>query len=158
MVGSSTKYRNPEKSRNGRTLLAENLSVTTTRGLQMDREKIERIARLRKRARELRNNPTPSEAAFWEMVRRRKFRRRRFRRQVVIDPHIVDFCSHEIGLIVEINGQAHRRRYVADQSRRQNLERSGFYIFSFFPDEVLNEPRKVWSILTAWHDARFESS
>lgn len=116
----------------------------------MDPEKVERIAKLRKRAKVLRKNPTPGEAAFWEMVRRRRFYGHRFRRQVVIDPYIVDFCSHELRLIVEIDGRSHSGRWVADTSRSKNLRHAGFSIFHFSDAEVLKRPDKVWSILKAW--------
>ena len=120
----------------------------------MHPEKAERLAKLRKRARTMRKNPTPGEAAFWEMVRRRKFYRHRFRRQVVIDPHIVDFCCRELGLIVEINGLGHARRWTADNARFKNLKKAGFYVFFFDEDEVIENPGKVWKILAAWRKGR----
>lgn len=118
----------------------------------MDPEKVERIAKLRRRARQLRNNPTPSETAFWNMVRRRRFRGHRFRRQVVADPYIVDFYCRDLKLVVEIDGPAHARVQTRDRIREKNLTRAGFQIFRFFPREVLERPDKVWSILAAWHD------
>lgn len=117
---------------------------------EMDPEKVERITRLRKRAKLLRKNPTPGEAAFWDMVRKRRFYGHRFRRQVVIDPYIVDFCSHELQLIVEIDGPSHSGRWVADTSRSRNLRRAGFAIFHFSDAVVHKRADKVWSILKAW--------
>lgn len=119
----------------------------------MNPEKRERIKVLRERAKALRKNSTASEDAFWQMVRARRFRGKKFRRQVVLDPYIVDFFCRELGLIVEIDGPVHASRRLADSKRQLDLERRGYRVFRFSDKEVLDGPGRVWKILAAWYDA-----
>lgn len=148
-----------QKSRNEKTALAENLSdmvKTHNERFKMDPEKKERLKIIRERAKQMRKNPTPSEAAFWQLVRGRRFRGHRFRRQVVLYPYIVDFCCHSLQLVVEIDGPVHALRRGSDRHRSADLSRRGFKVFRFGAAEVLDSPGKVWKVLVAWHDARDE--
>lgn len=58
-------------------------------------------------ARQLRKNPTRSEAMMWEELRRRKFLGLKFRRQHPIAGFILDFYCSSLKLGIEIDGQVH---------------------------------------------------
>ena len=116
----------------------------------MEHKKKFYIEILRARARKLRKSPTRGEKAFWEMVRRRKFHRHRFRRQVVLVPYIVDFYCRDLKLIVEIDGGCHRDRRGADIRRDAALRGRGFTVLRFTNEEILENPARVWKVLHCW--------
>lgn len=47
----------------------------------------------------------------------------KFRRQQVIEPYIVDFYCHEIGLVIELDGSQHG----TDEGREYDAERTKFF-------------------------------
>ncbi|MBC6981435.1 endonuclease domain-containing protein [Caulobacter sp. 17J80-11] len=63
---------------------------------------------LRRRARGMRQAPTPTEARLWALLRSSKLRGLKFRRQVPIGNYIADFACFSPLLIVEADGGAHR--------------------------------------------------
>ena len=67
------------------------------------------IPPLKARRRELRNNPTPAEAALWQYLRRRQILGKRFRRQYSIGRYIVDFFCVECDIAIELDGAPHFR-------------------------------------------------
>ncbi len=76
-------------------------------------------------ARQLRKNPTPSEAILWLALQKRQLDGRKFRRQMPIGPFVVDFyCSSE-RLIVEVDGPIHESQRALDQERQTLLESLG---------------------------------
>ena len=77
-------------------------------------------------AREMRNNPTPTEALLWERLRRKQLGVR-FRRQHSIDRFIVDFYCAEAALVIEVEGGVHERPN-ADAERRAMLEARGLRV------------------------------
>ena len=58
-------------------------------------------------ARRLRQEQTPAEEVFWQMIRNRQLAGLKFRRQHQIGPYIVDFYCAEYGLIIELDGTVH---------------------------------------------------
>ena len=64
-----------------------------------------------------RKNPTQAEAVFWKMVKTKKLNGIKFYRQYIIEYKlsdldaesffIVDFFSHQMKLIIEIDGRIH---------------------------------------------------
>jgi len=102
----------------------------------------------------MRNNPTPSEKVFWEMVRKRQFRGLRFIRQHIfayqeMDDkmrfHIVDFFCCEIKLIVEIDGSYHDNpnQIILDKIRTEILEAQGLKLIRFSNIDVLKNLKSV---------------
>ena len=76
-------------------------------------------------ARQLRNDPTPSEDCLWQALRKQQLDGRKFRRQMPIGPFVVDFyCSAE-RLIVEVDGPIHEVQREADHQRQTMLESLG---------------------------------
>jgi len=58
-------------------------------------------------ARQLRKNPTRSEAMMWEELRRKNFLGLKFRRQHPLAGFILDFYCSSLKLGIEIDGQVH---------------------------------------------------
>ncbi len=83
---------------------------------------------LQQRAYYMRFHPTSSEALLWKELRAKKLGVV-FRRQVVIDSAIVDFCAPAASLIVEVDGdEYHARRVSADIARERKLVRAGYTV------------------------------
>ncbi len=91
--------------------------------------------KLRKFARELRNNPTPQEKKLWEAIRKRKLQVQ-FHRQVPMDHFIVDFYCHEIMLVIEVDGRYHDYQILEDSRRQVRLERYGMFFLRFSNKEI----------------------
>ena len=102
------------------------------------------------KARRLRTNQTPAEAAFWELVRKRRVDGWKFTRQYVI-PHdgehtagrnyIVDFYLSELRLCVEIDGGIHLDVVQTDydRAREASLRSMGCAIVRFTNEDVLTD-------------------
>jgi very-short-patch-repair endonuclease len=82
--------------------------------------------RLRRRARELRNNSTLGEVLLWKQLNRKKLGVG-FHRQVPISHFIVDFYCHEIMLAIEVDGSIHNtiQQKAKDIERQYHLEQLG---------------------------------
>jgi very-short-patch-repair endonuclease len=92
---------------------------------------------LTRRARELRNNPTPAERAIWQLISRY---RPVFTRQLVVAPFIIDLACREARLGVEFDGSQHFEQAAADQRRTEYLERLGWRIIRLWNSAVLANP------------------
>lgn len=76
----------------------------------------------------------------------------KFRRQHVIQPYIVDFYCHEIGLVIELDGGQHgmdeRKEY--DGERTKFLEALGLTVVRYWNHDVLRRTDEVledlWNI------------
>ncbi|MDR6873323.1 type I restriction enzyme R subunit [Bosea sp. BE125] len=90
-------------------------------------------------ARQQRGKPTRAEAAFWQVVRGRRFNDLKFKRQVAIGPFIADFCCFEHRLIVELDGEPHQtdEAKLKDASRDVFLRREGYKVLRFPNERVL---------------------
>jgi adenine-specific DNA-methyltransferase len=76
-------------------------------------------------AREMRKEPTVSEALLWNALRDRRFLDIKFRRQHVMHPYIVDFFASVLKLVVEVDGGYHLDRVAEDAAR--DLDLVGYY-------------------------------
>ena len=92
---------------------------------------------LTRRARELRNNPTPAELAIWHRVCRY---RPAFTRQLVVPPFIIDLACRKARLGIEFDGSQHLDTVPADAQRTAYLERKGWRIIRLWNAEVLANP------------------
>lgn len=63
--------------------------------------------KLKKLARELRNNSTLSEVLLWNQLKTRKMGGYQFMRQKPISEYIVDFFCNRLKLVIEIDGESH---------------------------------------------------
>jgi very-short-patch-repair endonuclease len=93
-------------------------------------------------ARELRNNMTASEKLVWENIRKKSLGVE-FHRQVPILNYIVDFYSHEIGLVIEIDGSIHDHNFFEDAERQGKMEKYGLNFLRFSNDEVMSDIEAV---------------
>ena len=103
-------------------------------------------------ARSNRRNPTEAESFFWEKVRGRRLNGFKFNRQFIIEYkdvngcklfYIVDFHCFSSKLIVEVDGEIHRRLKEKDKQRQLDLEALGYKMVRFTNEEVLNQWKQV---------------
>lgn len=99
--------------------------------------------KLKPLARQMRHEPTAAEAKLWQRLRNRQVRSVKFRRQFAIDRFIVDFCSPETRLIIEVDGPIHQYTQAEDKIRQKFLESLGFTVLRFTNVEVLNTTQAV---------------
>ena len=95
-------------------------------------------AKIRLRARELRNQPTRSEGILWQAIRRRQLDGLRFRRQQPIGPFIIDFFAPSHRLVVEVDGPVHETQAEADRVRQEILEGLGLRVVRL-PAELVEQ-------------------
>lgn len=88
------------------------------------------------RAIEMRREMTPTERALWARLRAGRLAGYHFRRQQVIEPYIVDFYCHQVGLVVEVDGSVHLEQQEQDQQRDQYLISRGMHILRFWNSEI----------------------
>lgn len=96
-------------------------------------------------AKEMRKEPTLSEAILWDNLRREKLDVR-FRRQHLIGKYIVDFVCLEKRLIVEVDGEYHnsKEQIELDNERTLELEQKyNFKVIRFSNDEVNKQISEV---------------
>ncbi len=93
--------------------------------------------------RDLRRNQTDPEKILWECLRNRRLNGIKFRRQVAIGRYIVDFYAQEPGLIVELDGEIHKRQREYDELRAEEIKARGLEILRFRNAQILNQPEKV---------------
>lgn len=73
-------------------------------------------------AKSMRHSATDAEHLMWQILRAKRFMNLKFRRQHVIQPYIVDFYCHEIGLVIELDG----RQHGIDDAIEYDAERTNF--------------------------------
>ncbi|RIJ98102.1 MAG: hypothetical protein DCC43_09815 [Candidatus Brocadia sp.] len=96
-------------------------------------------------ARMLRNNATPAEQLFWELVRDRRFLGLKFRRQHQIGAYIADFYCDEKKLVVELDGGVHNEptRIKIDHKRDAYMKSLGITVFRLSNEQLMRNPEKV---------------
>ena len=99
--------------------------------------------KVRKRAQELRRNPTHVEKRLWEHLLNRKLGGYKFRRQHPIGRFIADFYCHSSKLVVELDGELHARQFGYDMSRTLWFEERGIRVIRFQNIEVETEIEEV---------------
>ncbi len=88
-------------------------------------------------ARKLRKQSTDAERKLWRHLRAHRMAGYKFKRQVVIEPYIVDFACLEARLIVEADGGQHLEQVEDDLKRSEFLESLGYKVLRFWNDEIL---------------------
>jgi very-short-patch-repair endonuclease len=78
----------------------------------------------------------------------------KFRRQVVIEPYIVDFLCLEARLIVEADGGQHLEQLEDDIKRKMFLESLGYKVMRFWNHEILGD---IDTVLGQIHDYLIEA-
>ena len=94
-------------------------------------------------ARALRHRMTDAERILWQHLRARRLAGFKFRRQLIIEPYIVDFACIEARLIVEADGGQHLEQQSSDNQRTAYLESRGYRVVRFWNHEILNQTNDV---------------
>ena len=102
---------------------------------------------LKRRAKEMRYNPTPAEAKLWNLLSNNQLGVK-FRRQHPIAKYIVDFYCIEKALVIEVDGNIHDLFQEHDEYREGILASLGCCILRFTNEQVLNEPHSLVKIIT----------
>jgi tRNA/rRNA methyltransferase len=102
-------------------------------------------------ARLLRRNPTDAERLLWEtLVKDKRFAGRGFKRQVPIGPHIIDFVSFPLRLVIEIvPGDESEALRKAREERRTWLVERDYSVFQATAAEVESDIGAVLERLAA---------
>lgn len=85
----------------------------------------------------LRKNMTETENKLWQHIRNKQLGVK-FRRQHPLGPYVVDFYSHEIRLIIEVDGEYHlaESQKEIDKLRDEKIIASGCRILRFSDDQI----------------------
>ena len=94
-------------------------------------------------ARKLRKEATDAELMLWKHLRAHRMAGYKFRRQVVIEPYIVDFLCLEARLIVEVDGGQHLEQVEDDLKRSVFLESLGYKVIRYWNHEILDDLQSV---------------
>jgi very-short-patch-repair endonuclease len=83
-----------------------------------------------------RDRERESQRVLWRHLRARRLMGYKFRRQVVIEPCIVDFACLEAGLIIEADGGQHGDQLACDARRTMRLDGMGYRVMRFWNHEI----------------------
>lgn len=105
--------------------------------------------KLKKRARELRNNSTKSEAYLWNYLKGKQMYGFDFHRQRPVDQFIIDFFCSELYLGIELDGYSHHLNSTAkrDLVREERLKNLGVILIRFWDDEVFEDLDNVLRVI-----------
>ncbi len=97
--------------------------------------------------RDLRMNQSDAEKRIWRHLRNRQMHGAKFRRQIAIDPYIVDFICTDCMLIVELDGGQHADQIDYDEKRTKFLESRGYRVLRFWNNDVLANTEGVLEVI-----------
>jgi len=90
------------------------------------------------RARAMRLSPTEAERKLWWHLRHRlPLAGTHFRRQVRLGQYIVDFASHGLKMVIELDGGQHAVQSRRDEARSMFLKSEGYQVLRFWNNEIL---------------------
>jgi very-short-patch-repair endonuclease len=100
------------------------------------------------RARAMRSTPTDAERKLWWHLRYRlALRDTHFRRQVQLGRYIVDFASHTLKIVIELDGGQHATQIKRDAMRTKFLESEGYRVLRFWNNEVFGNLDGVLEVI-----------
>jgi very-short-patch-repair endonuclease len=94
-------------------------------------------------AKQLRCQATDAEQLLWKHLRARRLAGFKFRRQLAVEPYIVDFACFEAKLVVEADGSQHGEKRDCDDRRTEFLQARGWRVLRFWNHEILMETQTV---------------
>ena len=105
---------------------------------------------LKKRAAEMRANPTEAENILWNVLSEQKLGYK-IRRQHIVSQYILDFAYLDCRLAIELDGEHHNTedQQYDDAVRTKNLETLGWHVLRFTNDEIHNNLEEVLSNIKA---------
>ena len=89
-------------------------------------------------ARRLRRDQTLAETKLWFALRSHQLENIHFRRQHPVGKYIVDFCSPQAKLIIELDGSQHLEQQAYDAERTEFLESRGYRVLRFWNNAVMD--------------------
>ena len=113
--------------------------------------------KLRPRAKEMRNEPTPAEAWLREALQHKKVLGLKFRRLFPIDRFVTDFACPHARLIIEVDGPIHDQQQEADAVRQEHLEKLGFQVFRLPNEKILQDRASAVRKIARIAQARLEA-
>jgi very-short-patch-repair endonuclease len=100
------------------------------------------------RARTLRRDATEAEKRLWQHLRQPPFKEHHFRRQATIGPYFADFASHQLRMVIEVDGGQHALS-ASDAARTRYLEANGYRVLRFWNNEVCENMSGVLAAIDA---------
>jgi len=99
--------------------------------------------------RRLRSTMTTPEQRLWYYLRDKQLGVK-FRRQHGIGPYVVDFCSPDVKLVIEVDGDSHYTEsgMQHDRLRDDFLHRIGMQILRFTNHEIMTQLPAVLATIT----------
>src|SRR5258707_13670556 len=98
------------------------------------------------RARALRRDATEAEKKLWRHLRQPPFKEHHFRRQATIGSYFADFASHQLRIVIEVDGGQHLDN-AADDRRTAYLASGGYRVLRFWNNDVLTNMSDVLSVI-----------
>jgi very-short-patch-repair endonuclease len=109
------------------------------------------VALNKTRARAMRLSPTEAERKLWWHLRHRlPLPGTHFRRQVRLGLYIVDFASHGLKIVIELDGGQHATQVKRDETRSLFLTSEGYRVLRFWNNEVM---ANIDGVLEVVHNA-----
>jgi len=99
-------------------------------------------AELSEKAKQMRANPTVAEKILWDKLKNIQLGVK-FRQQHIINKFIVDFCSISKSLIIEVDGEIHKKQREVDEQRTKILEHEGYRVIRFKNEQIKNNIEDV---------------
>jgi very-short-patch-repair endonuclease len=84
---------------------------------------------------------------WWHLRHRLALPASHFRRQVILGHYIVDFASHGLKIVIEIDGGQHAIQSKRDGVRTKFLESEGYRVLRFWNNEVLGNIDGVLEVI-----------
>ena len=96
------------------------------------------------KARENRKNQTEAENKIWnEVLKNKQFKNYKFLRQKPLDNFIADFYCAELMLVIEVDGDYHKREKEYDMLRSKRLGEFGVRVVRFSNNEIMSNIKNV---------------
>lgn len=103
----------------------------------------------RRRAKELRKDPPRSEAALWQLVRRKQIAGCKFHRRAVVLGFIPDFWCPSAKLALEIDDTLSEWKAFRDRERDRRFTAEGIRTIHIPARRIFNEPQRLVKELAA---------
>ena len=88
-------------------------------------------------AKRFRRNMTEAEKKLWYRIRAGQLEGHQFRKQVPVDPYILDFACLRKRLALEVDGSQHAEVSAAEDERNRFLRAEGYVVVRYWNTEVL---------------------
>jgi very-short-patch-repair endonuclease len=105
---------------------------------------------IQERAKCLRKSETSVEKMLWRRLKNKRFKGYKFRRQHPISQFIADFYCHELKLVIEVDGEIHRKKdqNEYDENRMAEMERFSISTIRFTNKEIEQDIVRVLDTLS----------